>query len=272
MQRKSIFGVSLILLMVCSKGVCQSVSTLMGGRPNGMGYASSALFDEWGVFNNIAGIAKLETTTAAFAYDLHPTLTGANRTAAVAAIPVTIGVAAVGAYRFGDDLYNEHLFTAGYSNTFGLASLGIKANYIQYQTEGFGTKSVVSINLGGIAQLTPLLAVGAYITNINQPNLNKFEKLPTRLAAGLSFTPTEKVIVITELEKDLDYKPTWKAGAEYTFHSKLTARTGYNINPNTAFFGLGFKTSKFKIDYALQHNVLLSLSHQASVTYQFQKK
>jgi hypothetical protein len=243
----------------------------MGGRANGMGYASAALFDEWGVFNNIAGIAKIETTTASFAYDLHPSLVGANRTAALIAHPFYIGVIGVGAYRFGDNLYNEHILSAGFSNTFGIASLGLKVNYIQYQTEGFGTKGVMSINFGGIAQLTPILAVGAYITNINQPDLNDFEKLPTRLAAGISITPTEKISIITELEKDLEYDPTWKAGIEYKFHTKFSARTGYNINPNTAFFGLGFKTKKFNIDYALQHNVVLSLSHQASISYQFNK-
>jgi hypothetical protein len=243
----------------------------MGGRANGMGYASSGLFDEWGIFNNIAGIAKIESTTASFAYDLHPSLTGGNRTAAVVAMPTYFGVGGIGVYRFGDNVYNEQIISAGFSNTFGIASLGLKVNYIQYQTEGFGTKGVMSINFGGIAQLTPMLAVGAYITNINQPELNEFEKLPTKLTAGLSITPTEKINVITELEKDLEYDPTWKAGIEYKFHTKFTARTGYNINPNTAFFGLGFKTKKFNIDYAIQHNVLLSLSHQASVTYQFSK-
>jgi hypothetical protein len=261
----------MLIILVSKTAFPQSVYTLMGSRANGMGYSSSALFDEWGIFNNIAGIAKIESTTASFAYDLRPSLVGANRTAALILHPLTLGVVGIGAYRFGDDLYNEHILSAGFSNTFGIASLGLKVNYIQYQTEGFGTKGVVSVNFGGIAQLTPILAVGAYITNINQPNLNDFEKLPTRLAAGISLTPTEKIIITTELEKDLEYEPTWKAGMEYKFHSKFSARTGYNLNPNTAFFGLGFKTNKFNIDYALQHNVLVNLSHQASITYQFNK-
>lgn len=270
LYRSLAFLLALIVLLPQSAQT-QSVSTLMGARVNGMGYASSALFDEWGIFNNIAGIAKIESTTAAFAYDLHPSLVGGNRTAALVAHPTSVGVIGIGAYRFGDNLYNEHILSAGFSNTLGIASLGLKVNYIQYQTEGFGTKGVMSINFGGIAQLTPILALGAYITNINQPELNEFEKLPTRIAAGINLTPTEKISINTELEKDLEYAPTWKAGIEYKFHTKFSARTGYNINPNTAFFGLGFKTKKFNIDYALQHNVLLSLSHQASINYQFNK-
>jgi hypothetical protein len=243
----------------------------MGARANGLGYTSSALYDTWGVFNNIAGIAKIENTTAAFTYDLRPSLTGANRTAAVVALPLKTGVLGGGAYRFGDDLYNEHVITAGFSNKFGLAALGAQVNYIQYRTEGFGSKGVWSFNLGGIAELTPQFSVGAYIININQPSISENEKLPTRLVAGISFTPIDKLFIATEIEKDLDYDPTWKAGIEYKFHTKFCARSGYNINPNTAFFGLGFKTKKFTIDYALQYSTVLSSSHQASAAYQFLK-
>jgi len=244
----------------------------MGARANGMGYTSSALFDTWGIFNNIAGIAKLESTSAAFAYDAHPSLAGANRTAMAFAMPLKIGVVGAGAYRFGDDLYNEHVLSAGFGSQFGLAALGAQINYIQYRTEGFGSKGVWSINLGGIAELTPQISVGAYIININQPEINDQEKLPTKLVAGLGFKPIEKVFLTTEIEKDLDYDPIWKTGLEYKFHDKFCARTGYNINPNTAFFGLGFQTKKFTIDYALQHSSSLRISHQASVLYQFNTK
>ncbi len=244
----------------------------MGARANGIGYTSSALFDTWGIFNNIAGIAKLENTSASFAYDAHPSLAGANRAAMAFAMPLKIGVVGAGAYRFGDDLYNEQILSAGFGSKFGLAALGGQVNYIQYRTEGFGSKGAWSVNLGGIAELTPRISVGAYIVNINQPSVSEGEKLPTKLVAGVGFKPTDKVFFAMEIEKDLDYDPTWKMGLEYKFHDKFCARTGYNINPNTAFFGLGFQTKKFTIDYALQHSTFYSLSHQASVAYQFISK
>lgn len=250
----------------------QSASTQIGARANGIGYTSSTLFDEWGIFNNIAGTAKVEKTSAAFTYDLHPSVNGANRTAGAFAVPVKIGVVSAGIYRFGDDLYNEQLLSAGFSNKFGLAALGAQINYIQYRTEGFGSKGVLSLNLGGIAELTPHLSIGAYIVNINQPEISEQEKLPTKLVAGIGFKPVDKVFIATEIEKDLDYDPTWKMGIEYKFHKKFCARTGYTINANTAFFGLGFITKKFTIDYSIQHNVSVSLSHQATVGYQFTGK
>jgi hypothetical protein len=236
-----------------------------------MGYASAALFDSWGLFNNPASTAKLENTGAGFTYDLHPMPSGANRTAAVISVPVPVGVITGGAYRFGDDLYNEHVISVGFASKFGLASLGMQANYIQYSAEGFGIKGVASINLGGIAELTPQLAIGAYIVNLNQPEISGEEKLPTKLVAGLGFKPIEKLFIAAEIEKDLDLDPTWKMGLEYLFHKKFCARTGYNLQPNTGFFGLGFKTKKLTLDYAVQYTVSLSFSHQASVAYSFAK-
>lgn len=261
-----------LLLFFCSGYACaQSVSTQVGARANGMGYASAALFDVWGTFNNPAGQAKLERTAFGFTYDLRPVPSGSNRTAAVLAIPVSVGVITGGAYRFGDDLYNEHLASAGFASKFGLASLGVQVNYVQYSATGFGSKGVASVSLGGIAELTPQLSIGAYIVNVNQPRISGEEKLPTRLVAGLGFKPIDKVFIAAEIEKDLDYYPAWKMGIEYAFHKKFIARTGYNIRPGIAFFGLGFKTKKFVIDYAIQYNVQLGLSHQASVGYQFAK-
>lgn len=236
-----------------------------------MGYASAALFDVWGTFNNPAGQSKLQSTAFGFTYDYHPMPSGANRTAFVAAVPVPIGVITGGIYRFGDELYNEQLISAGFASKFGLASLGAQINYVQYSATGFGTKGVVSVNLGGIAQLTPHLLVGAYVINLNQPEISAEEKLPTKLVAGLGIKPIEKVFIGIEVEKDLDFDPSWKMGLEYAFHKKFIARTGYNLRPNIGFFGLGFKTKKFLIDYAIQYNVQLGLSHQATIGYQFAK-
>lgn len=261
----------LLLVLSFASSFAQSVSTPIGARANGLGYTAAALFDGWGVFGNAAATAKTEHAAAAFTYDFHPALPGGNRTAAVINLPVKIGVANAGMYRFGDVLYNEQLISAGFSSKLGLAALGAQVNYIQYHAQGFGTKSVVSVNFGGIATLTPKLSVGAYIHNINQPEITSEEKLPTRLVAGIAFHPVEKVLVATELEKDLEYDPVWRTGIEYLFHKKFCARTGYRFNPNTAFFGLGFKAKRLSIDYAIQHNVSFNLSHQASVAYHFAK-
>lgn len=247
----------------------------MGAREAGLGYSSSTLSGEWAILNNVGGLAKVDKPNAAFAYDTRPTLPGSNRVAAALSMPFKIGAAGgFSLFRFGDDLYSEQVISAGYSNQLGIASLGLKVNYVQYRAEGVGTRSFVGVDFGGITQLTKQISIGAYIININQPKLSSIdnERAPTRLVAGISFKPVEDCLILSEVEKELNYDATIKAGLEYRIHKKVKVRTGFNLHPNAAFFGLGFQARKLRIDYALQYNQSFSVAHQASVIYFIEKK
>ncbi len=245
----------------------------MGARANGMAYSSACLTDVWALTNNIAGLARTEHATAAFAYHAIPSFKFFNRMAAVFAVPVKTGVAGAGVFRFGDDLYNEQLLSLGFANTFGLASLGLKLNYVQYHAEGMGVSRAFTVSFGGLATLTEQLSFGAHILNVNQPVINEWtgERIPTRLTAGLAFKPSEKVTLTAEIEKDLEYAATWKSALEYWVFRKIAFRTGFNLHPGTGFFGLGFKSRRFDLDYAMQFSDPFGLSHQASITYQFKE-
>jgi hypothetical protein len=263
------------LVLAFSLGLCagysfaQSVSTLIGARQAGMGYASSATVDEWSLFNNIGGLGKATQKSVGFAYEAVPSLIGANRMAAVFNVPTKWSNVGFGIFRFGDNIYSEQLLSLGIGNQLGITSLGAKINYIQYRAEGFGTHSTFSIDFGGITELTKQLSIGAYITNLTQSSLQTQDgdRLPSRLVLGLGIKPSEKVFITTEIEKDLDYKPTWRTGLEYSVYKSLFFRTGYNFNPQAGFFGLGFKKKNLKIDYAIRFNQLAGTAHQASAIY-----
>jgi hypothetical protein len=264
------WAVPMLCLSFCH---AQSSSTLIGARANSLGYASACIEDEWSLFNNIAGMSKVNKTMAAFTYDMQPSFKPFNKTAFVMAMPFKIGVAGIGVFRFGDKLYNEQIVTAGFSNTFGLASLGLKINYIQYNAQGFGTKSLFSVSFGGIARLTEKISLGAHIININQPEVSSQddEKLPTILITGLAFKLSSKTFIATEIEKNLDYRATLKSGIEYQWHKKFVIRTGFNINPAAVFLGFGYRLLKFKLDYAYQHSFVIGSRHQATVGYAFNR-
>jgi hypothetical protein len=251
-------------------GLAQSTSAQLGARAQGMGYASSCLTDVWSLQNNIAGLAKTPQSTAGFAYHAIPSFKFFNRAGAVFATPIGPGVGGVSVFRLGDDLYNEQTFSLGFANTLGLASLGLKVNYIQFRAEGLATRTALTASFGGIAAFTQHLSFGAHITNINQPVINELtgERIPTRLVAAISYQ-SDKLIISGEVDKDLEYSPLFRSGMEYRFLKKIAFRTGFNLNPQSGFFGLGFKTGKCQMDYALQFNDALGLSHQATITWQF---
>ena len=251
----------------------QSASSLLGARSAGLGFASATLQDEWSFFNNVAGIANVKERTVSSTFEIRPALPGANRMAALVALPFSFGTSAFGVFRFGDELYSEQIISTGFANQLGHTSLGAKLSYIQYRTQGFGTHGTWGINLGGITQLTPQISIGAWIQNINQPklNFNEKEKAPVKLLAAFSFKPSEKFLFVSELEKDVLYRPIWKTGMEYNLHKKFFSRMGFNIHPSAFFFGVGFQSWRIKIDYALQSLTLLGASHQASASYRFSK-
>ncbi len=263
-----------LLLCLAFQAQAQSTSTLMGSRASGMAYASATLSDEWALHNNIAGLAGVEHITAAFTYDALPAFTPFNKTAASVVVPATVGVVGLGVYRFGDDLYNEQVLSLGYANTFGLASLGVKVSYIQYNAEGFGRHDAVTISAGGIATLSPQLQVGAYITNINQPFIveEENERMPTILALGVAFKPTDKLLLAIEIEKELIYPAMGKLGLEYWVHPKVACRTGFAIRPESAFMGFGFRQKNWRIDYAFNYPLAISARHQATIGYAFTGK
>lgn len=245
----------------------------MGARSMSMGNASSCLKDEWSIFNNVGGLSGVEVSSAAFTYLSYPDFSPFDRMAMALSFPVNHGVAAVGVYRFGTDLYNEHVLAAAYSNKIGVASLGVKINYLQYQAEGFGTSQGVTVSFGGIAELTKSIWIGAYVNNINQPMLSEVaqERIPTYMTLGLGFRISEKVMSIAEVEKDLEHEPVIRAGLEYNVNKKFAARTGINMNPQSAFAGFGFHHKKFIFNYAFQYHRELAAGHQASVTWKFRK-
>ena len=249
------------------------MSTLMGARGAGLGYATVALTDDWALFNNIGGLSSVQSKTALFSFEVNPFLPGANRASAGIVLPTKPGTIGLGVFRFGDKLYSEQVLSAGFSNRYGIASLGLKLNYIQYRAEGFGTHSTVGINFGGIAELSSKISVGAYIVNLNQPKLStNNERLPVKLTTGVRFNPTEKVTIATEIEKDIDNTPIIKGGIEFNVYKKIQFRSGFNINPSSFHSGIGYKDNHLVIDYSVQFNTDLRAGHQISAAYRIHSK
>jgi hypothetical protein len=259
--------------MVDHHVAAQSTSTLMGARAAGVGLASSALADEWSLFNNVAGLAGLRQPEVSFAYEARPSLVGADRMAASFSSPLKFGAIGLGVFRFGDEVYNEHAVSLGFAHGIGNTSLGARISYVQYRAEGFGRNTAMSLDFGGITRITEQISIGAYITNLTQARLigTDGERLPLRLVAGLGLKPSDKIFVGSELDKDLDYPLSWRTGVEYSIYKKVFFRTGFNLHPNAACFGLGVLEKKIKFDYAMRFSTLTGSAHQVSVVILFPK-
>ncbi|PVY38564.1 PorV/PorQ family protein [Pontibacter virosus] len=246
-----------------------------GARAAALGNASVTLPDLWALNNNVAGIAGLEKAQVG-AYAENRFGVRAFSTMALQAVYPTAryGNYGLSMSRFGDELYSQQHVGVGIGHKLGQFSLGGKVDLWQVATEGYGSRKAVALSVGGQAEIVPGLFFGAYAYNINQAKLAAFddERLPTIMKAGLGYRPYQKLLVLAETEKHIDFPANFKAGIEYQLlQEKVALRSGFSTLTNRATFGLGFRARQLLADYAFGSTTLLGQSHHLSLSYTFQK-
>ncbi|MEM6298510.1 MAG: hypothetical protein AAF740_07470, partial [Bacteroidota bacterium] len=249
-----------------------------GAEAFGMGNTNLTVGNTWAVFNNIGALARADEMAMAVNYTNYYGISGFNTVGAAFVTPLNIGknggMAGAGFWNFGDGNYSENKVSLGYSHKIGMMSLGIQVNYFQTMIAEFGTKSVIALELGGVADLREDLKLGMHIYNFNQAKLANFEdeRIPTIMRAGLSYEPIKKLMLNLETEKEVDEPAMFKAGLAYqVLEDKLTFRTGLSTEPFINYFGLGFKYKFLIIDYALNTHPDLNMTNHLSIVYRFEK-
>lgn len=267
------FSLILLLTFIWNYALCQTGTEAFprGGRSMGMGNANATIGDVWSIFNNIGGLSKIGFSQATFSYDHRLGIDELTTLAAGAVIKGKNKAFGLGISSFGSEYFSQNQIGIGFSNQMGIASLGIKVNYLQTSIEGFGRGAAAVIEFGGVAELTPELFFGAHVYNVTRAKYgkNSDDRLPTTIKAGISYRPGSKVMVNLEAEKDILLDPLLKIGLEYNLMDRVWARVGMNTNPGKFFFGVGFRPKKFHIDYALTQHPSLGITHHFSFNYLF---
>jgi len=252
----------------------------MGARFAGMGYSGLTLTDLWSVRLNPAGLAGLDKPMAGLFYQQHFfTSELANQGLAVA-MPLGKGTIALGADRFGYDMYSESQYSLAYAMRFGeglraavqLDYLGIKLG------DNYGSTSAVTAEFGIQAKLTDALWVGAHLYNPNRAKLGVVtegsvtidERVPTLLRAGFGYTFSTKLVMTAEVEKDIDRDERFRFGVEYSPSKVLFLRTGISTGQVQGHFGVGIHLRQLDIDMAVAMRSQLGPTPMIGLNYRFQ--
>lgn len=238
-----------------------------GARSQSLGNIKTHIWDSWAVFNNIGALDRIEQSEIGLGFDQRYGLKELSTLDLALAYKNQLGTIGVGVSRFGGKLFNQQSFGLGFSNQLGIVSFGAKLDWFQTQQEGFGSSGAILLSLGGIAELSPDLWVGAHFSNINRGKISPESsyRLPTAIQMGIHYRPGENISLFSELEKDISIQPILKFGLEYQLQDWIQLRTGFNSNPGRLFFGLGFLPGKFTIQYAYGQNATLGTSHHLSL-------
>jgi hypothetical protein len=232
--------------------------------------------DFWSLSGNPAALAGLEGPTAGIYLERRFMLSQLNHGAFGFAMPFqTKHYFGLDASGFGFASYSENRVGLAYATTFAEKfSLGVKANYSRTSIENYGGAGAFHIDAGFHAKVTKTFSAGFRVFNANQAWLNKIagERMPTIYTFGMAWQPSEKALMVVDVEKNVNYPISVRGGVEYAFNKYLRARVGMSSAPVSFTAGLGVEVKKLKIDFASSYHQQLGFTPHLSLTWMFSKK
>ena len=244
-----------------------------GARSEALGAAPITLGDPFSSINNIGSLARHEKTGVFTSYKTFWGLPGLRSVAAGFNFPLAGGMVGAHIFRFGDRLYNEQKIGLGFSHSIGRTSLGIQANYLQFQAEGSGSTGFMVIEFGGVAKLIKGLYVAGYCWNLAGYARDGL-KVPVVLKYGMLYNPLPFFKLVFQLDHTPGsmQKTCYRVGMEYLISGIVYIRSGFRLPERIAAFGTGVRLNRMTIDYAVSLHGFLGASHELSLTYQINRK
>jgi hypothetical protein len=224
------------------------------------------------LFVNPSGSAMLEGFTAIFAGQNIAGLEGLHTSGIAIGQPTRFGVIGAIFGNTGDELLNHSGLALNWAQKLGIAQLGLRTGIINTSIEGQKSKNSFQLDFSGIVKLSPILSVGAGISNLTKSKYTGQEQIPVTGNFGLDIHPTRSFHLTMETEKDLAKKPEYKFGCSYSIKERIEILTGINIRPLRQSLGLGFTLRKFIVQWSLTNLPGLGSKQSISLCYKTSKK
>lgn len=249
----------------------------IGAARMGMGGAFTAVGKNfWSMYANPAGIAGVDAMTAGLHIEQRFFVAGLNYGAFGFVTPFKekhyLGI---DGSSYGFSNYRESRVGVNYATTlFDRLSMGAKFNYAIISIPNYGSKGTFFVDAGIIGNVAKGFNLGFKVYNANQAPVNKEtnERVPTILSFGASYELSDKVLLVSDLEKNVNFPLSYKGGIQYAFVDHFKARVGVSTAPVTFNAGLGFTATNLVIDVATSLHQQLGFSSFLSVSYRFNQK
>jgi len=274
---------SLICNFILVRGQLQRIA---GARALGLNGGNTALTaDVWALFSNPANLGELEKLEVGSYFERRYNLQELQYFAFAAAYPFHHQHAGgISFSSFGWEFYKSNLIGLNYVyHLLKIIHLGIRLNYANIAIPNYGTWNSFLVDVGGNAKISKKINIGFKVLNANQAEILE-DKLPTEIAIGMKYQPSQKVKLLTEFKKNHLFPVSFCIGLEYLPTEYLVFRTGSAISshrlpaPNNYFvtssFGIGVFWQNILLDFAAQWHDKLGITPAISLGYQLstQKK
>ncbi len=258
------------LLLISTSLSAQNDRFAVGAAEAGTGFAAQTRANAFSVFNNTAGLAKINGLNIGAYAENRFLVADINLFGLGVALPTKSGTFGLGLHRYGNGSYSETKVRLGYGRllaeklsigaTFELGSLAI---------EEYGSNFNFTFDLGFQYNILDNVRIGATIYNPLRMQLtdNDLDRLPTILTFGSTYQPSEKVAIHIEVQKNLDFKASFRGGVDYRLLDVLSIQAGFVSNPNMATAGFGIHLKGVKINIAGSWHPYLAYTPHIGVHY-----
>lgn len=259
--------------------LCQSVSGQNGALPMGsaqvmaMGSVGVSYGGPHSLWRNQAGMTQLTGPTLIAAGEQRFLLAEIRSLSAGAVYPTSSGAFGLSLNYFGFDAFNQQQIGLAYGRKlFEELSIGARFLYLNTRIPEYGQSGYLTFEVGLLATLLPELQLGVHIHNPLQLEVVENEALPAIFCLGLAWTPSEKVLVSVEVEKDIDFPVRTKVGAHYQLIDELSLRIGVGSNPSLVSFGAGYLLENgLSFNLATSYHQYLGFTPGFDLIYQINK-
>ena len=244
----------------------------MGSRSHALGNASVAIDDIWAYHHNPANLVSVKKLGLGLSYENRFLLKELQSQGFVVALPLKAGVISFGLQSFGFKNFRTNRLGVGYSMKLAeFLSCGVQLNYHQVRlTDAYGRKDALTAELGLRANITDNWKVAFSVFNLTRTKISEFgeDRLSTLMRLGTQYTFSEKVMLVAELEKNIEFPVRFKTGIEYSPIRKLFLRGGFATQPIEISAGLGYRfKEQFQLDLGSAYHQILGWSPNFSFTY-----
>lgn len=243
-----------------------------GARFTSMASAGVSLKDIWSLQLNQAGLAGLNKTTVAIAFQKPFAGYELRTQSAVFAIPVYDHVFGLSFQRYGYASYTEQRAAFCYARGFGdQLFVALNFNYHLLAIDSYGSASTYSVEAGIQYHLSDKFSIGAHVANPSRSKLHSEVNLiiPSEIRVGASYLFSEKVLIALSTEQTFSGAFKTRAGLEYQLVELLALRGGVSANPFKHYAGFGLSYRKLKMDIAASSLPVLGYSPQIALSYEF---
>lgn len=241
-----------------------------GARGAAMGGSLVALSgNAWSAFINPAALQTVERRTVSLDYAPRPFEMNELAFGAAAYVePTSLGSLALGATRFGFELYHETRVVLSFADEFmsGFRA-GISMSYYALSIQNYGNASAIGFDVGVLVDVSDNVRWGFSALNISASTIGAAkERIPQHFHTGVAFTFLPGALITASVMKDVRYPIELHVGVEYSLVDVLALRAGTTSDPNTFNAGLGVRVGFAQFDYAFSSHSELGMTHQFSVS------